>query len=85
MSSLLSKPSVIIWPSYQQELSIMITVSFIIAEVPCFICHFSGIKYKITVFCSLNFEQIVSENCSHTRTNSFIPEAVGYTNTRSSA
>ena len=46
MSSLSSKPSVIIWPKYQQELSILITVSFIITEVPGFILNFSGIKYK---------------------------------------
>ena len=85
MSPLSSKPSVIIWPKYLQELSILITVSFIITEVPGFIFNFSGIKYKRTVFCSLNFSPKFSENCSHTRSNSFIPEAVGDTNTKSSA
>ena len=65
MSSLSSKPSIIIWPKYLQELSILITVSFIITEVPGFIFNFSGIKYMSTVFCSLNFSPNFSENCSH--------------------
>ena len=80
MSSLLSKPSVIIWPKYLQELSILITVSFIITEVPGFIFNFSGIKYKSTVFSSLNFSPNFSENCSHTQSNSFFTEAVGDNN-----
>ena len=42
MSSLLSKPSVIIWPRYLQEFSILITVLFIITDVPGFISNFSG-------------------------------------------
>ena len=55
MLSLSSKPFVIIWPKYLQEFAILITVSFNISEVPGFTLNFSGIKYKSTVFCSLNF------------------------------
>ena len=79
------KPSFIIWPRYLSELSILITVSFVITEVSSLILNFSGLKYKSSVFCSSNFSPNFSENSSHPLSDWFIPEAVDENDAKPSA
>ena len=68
------------WPRYLQEPSTLIK-AFTVTETRGFILNLPGLKYNLEALSSSNLSPNFIEKLSHSRINSFTPEAVGETKT----